>query len=486
MKLLNLKHPFSTLFFSALLLVSTSEQVLSQVYATSITVLSGGRDGYTSCCGWSPLTDGLLGTNRNPNNALGAPQCSDVMTLPANNNYYALGFGGSVQLTLGAGFSNGPGNDLTICETTFGVTSACAGLYPDKVTVYASQDNCSWTNLGTYCDAGLSPIGIDLGALTWAKYVRLTDASIRPPNTSANNTQDGFDLDGVIGINALTITPALPSIVSNASSVESYTQGLRKNGTTVTAASSIVSKTLGAPQNTELATPVNYFTLGFGGQIVLKLSSTCYRTNGTNEIVIYESSNSGDIIACASNPEKASVYGSLNGTNWVLLNSSICMNATLGIPANSTLSIGGAYGIRYLKITDVSNPAFFASPTADGFDLDGVSVRIGCPAVAFRLAEETSETSSLDSETQSTELSIYPNPASSVIKTNLTLPYNSNVTFLLYDYSGKLVKTQSQIAPAEEEMQQTINIEDLPDGVYLLIAQTDQERIVKRFLKQSN
>ena len=477
---------FYKLILTSLLITNTAGQVFSQVYATSITVLNTGRDGNPNCCGFNPFTDGLIGTNRNTSKALGAPQCSDLATSPVNNNFYSLGFGGQVHLTLGAGFSNGPGNDLTICETTFGVSSACAGMFPDKVTVYVSQDNCTWTNLGTYCDAGLSPIGVDLGALTWAKYVRLTDVSVKPPFSSVYNSEDGFDLDGVTGIYALASTPAVSSPLSNASTVESFTQGLRKNGTVVTAASSNPTKALGVPQNTELATPVNYVTLGFGGQIVLKLSTTCYRTNGTNEIVIYESSNSGDIISCAANPEKASVYGSINGTNWVLLNSSICMNATLGIPANSTLSIGGAYGIRYLKITDVSNSAFFASPTADGFDLDGVSVRIGCPAVAFRLAEETAETSSIDSETRSTELSIYPNPASSVIKTALTLPYNSNVSFLLYDYSGKLVKTQSQIAPAEEEMQQTINIEDLPDGVYLLIAQTDQERIVKRFLKQSN
>jgi hypothetical protein len=110
----------------------------------------------------------------------GAASDSPVVT----GSFYSLGFGGSIVLRFNNLILNGSGDDIRVYEVT-------GGSYPDeKATIEASQDGVTWTLLGT----ATRDEDFDLGALSWAAYVRITDTSA--PG-AFEPTADGFDLDAV-------------------------------------------------------------------------------------------------------------------------------------------------------------------------------------------------------------------------------------------------------------------------------------------------
>ena len=101
----------------------------------------------------------------NPSSALGAPENNDTQ------NFVSLGFGGDITQKFGNPIKNGAGNDLRVIESTFG--SINSNRYPERVRVFASQDNCHFVYLGEGCQDA----DFDLGALNWAQYIKLVDAS---------------------------------------------------------------------------------------------------------------------------------------------------------------------------------------------------------------------------------------------------------------------------------------------------------------------
>jgi len=118
--------------------------------------------------------------------ALGAAETtgSDSDSSPQPWTFYSLGFGGSVVVKFDNLIVNGAGMDLKVYEVT-------GGTYPmESATVEASQDGSSWTNLGT----ATRDEEFDLGSLEWAKYVRVTDTSIKGDHS---NDADGYDLDAI-------------------------------------------------------------------------------------------------------------------------------------------------------------------------------------------------------------------------------------------------------------------------------------------------
>lgn len=125
----------------------------------------------------------------NPNAALGEPQSngsfSDTNTDPSR--FFSLGFGGHVTYRFDNLIMNGPGDDIMIYEITGG------GTYPDEsARIDVSQDGATWSTAGEVTRDG----AVDLGALPWVKYVRVTDISIIG-DFSGIPTADGFDVDGI-------------------------------------------------------------------------------------------------------------------------------------------------------------------------------------------------------------------------------------------------------------------------------------------------
>ncbi len=100
--------------------------------------------------------------------------------------FYSLGFGGTITLEFENFIVNAVGPDIRVFEVTGGTS------YPDEIVkVEISQDGATWV-LATSSASRDAPV--DLGALPWARFVRLTDVS---DIALFEPTADGYDLDGV-------------------------------------------------------------------------------------------------------------------------------------------------------------------------------------------------------------------------------------------------------------------------------------------------
>jgi hypothetical protein len=145
---------------------------------------------------------------------------------------------------------------------------------------------------------------------------------------------------------------AAPDGIGNwADNVFSFHQGLMKNGLPVPSIRSNPNAAVGIAENNTVEG--NFFSLGFGGNIVLEFDSGI-----TSGVFVVESTNSGYPI------EKAKVEISENGITWVNAGQ-ISQSGSVNKPTNLKCA-------KYIRITDVSNPKDFSDATADGYDVDGV------------------------------------------------------------------------------------------------------------------
>ena len=82
------------------------------------------------------------------------------------------------------------------------------------------------------------------------------------------------------------------------------------------------------------------------------------------------------------------------------------------------------------------------------------------------------------SQYQKLNFSITPNPVADYINIKLHKPTIENTRIEIYNSSGKLCKTQNINAN-----QETINIENLLSGIYLVTVKNETETITKKFIK---
>lgn len=136
-----------------------------------------------------------------------------------------------------------------------------------------------------------------------------------------------------------------------ADSVVSTSQGLRKDGTAVLPVRSNAASALGVAEND--TTDGNFYSLGFGGTLVLGFD------NGIS---------GGTLIVEATNPgypnEKANVEVSPDGTTWTVAGT-VTTDGEVSLPQSVTCA-------KFVRLTDISNPADFSDTTADAYDVDGV------------------------------------------------------------------------------------------------------------------
>lgn len=382
-------------------------------------------------------------------NALGAPQNSDLTTGEANYNFVSLGFGGSITVRMSGAIANGYGNDIRVTETTFGSMSGNCVRYPETILAFASQDNCNWVYLGSGCQDA----EFDLGELNWAEYIRLVDVSPLSSNYNGG-IADGYDVDGIECLHGLIDNPEMQDLGNSyAMSYVSYDQGPRKNGTPVSPSRSDANQALGAPQNTNT---VNFFTLGFGGNIVLKLGYAIFDKPGA-DIEIVETSYGNP--ACASYQEEAMVEVSLDGSNWIDLGM-VCLDGSVD------LSVGGAIAASYVRITDHSAASNFGS-TGDAYDLDGIIVlQPGC-STSNPTAQKLEDLSSPD-EIANIDL------VQSAAKNNFNMNFNVEKPELMNISVTSLMGQQISARSIEVNgyAVQNIDLAGLSAGVYLITARS--------------
>ena len=471
---------FST--FSSLSMIAAamlvSGTVGAQVNATSVSEFTQGM----RADGVSPI--GV--TRSNPNNALGAINVNDVNIGEASNNsssveFVSLGFGGEIVLEFASPICNQAGNDLTVFETSYG-TPSCAS-WPEKALVYARQDACQPWILISPADGVCQNASLDLGVLSWAKYVKIED--ITNPTTFLGNNQDGYDVDGVVGYSSCGGADVSAAAKYSPNAVVTATQGLRKNGTAVPANRSIQSKMLGAPQMSDASTSAaNYpfYAMGYAGTVTLSFPYTILNNAGV-DIAVYETTF-GDNASrnCASYPEKARFEGSADGSTWFDLEAVaadgdagniLCRDGQLSIPA-------GQAGINYIRVTDVSVP--FGSNSTDGYDIDGIVGLCQCANTTPVTPGRTATEEVIGEGEFGIEVS--PNPASDFAVLNVSgLNNMENYSIKVIDMMGRVISNET-VNNTTGSFSQALNINKLTAGIYMISVESNGNREVTKLIKK--
>jgi len=100
-------------------------------------------------------------------------------------------------------------------------------------------------------------------------------------------------------------------------------------------------------------------------------------------------------------------------------------------------------------------------------------VAISCSAARTQLTDVNEESL----------LSLYPNPTLGEINFNITNTKEKSVEISIFNIAGQNVMTK-QLEVNEGEINQTISIHNLPNGIYILRMSLDGKEITKKIIKQ--
>jgi len=459
----------------------------AQVYPTAVLNYNPG-----------PLADGVstLAIDRpvrsHPAEALGvvvlATQDVNVGESGGNVDFVSLGYGGSIELEFASPICNIVGNDFKVWETSYGTPNCVA--WPEHAAVWARQDLCQdWVLLTA--DAGVcQDFEVELGFLSYARYIRIEDRTDETFPAFQSSNQDAFDVDGVEGF----VTCSLP-VIDPANMYSPFAEvtvpGLRSNGTAVPAARAHNERMLGAPQMSDATTSPannNFRSLGFGGVTTLQFPMTIINVAGP-DIAAYETTF-GDNLGrpCAVYPERARFEGSVDGSFFFDLEVEVTPNDPAGaiLCRDGILNIPAAYGgINYVRITDVSTAGSFGG-VVDAYDVDGL---IALNQQSFPCAPIDGSNQRVIDESASIGegeygISLYPNPAdkTATIEVSATNS-NDDYTIRVIDITGRIISTES-VNNGSGSFIHNLNISNLPAGIYIVTVDNNEMREVTRLIKK--
>lgn len=325
-------------------------------------------------------------------------------------------------------------------------------------------------------------------------YTTFQTPNVMNPNTIRISWQDGITGTRTLVRGASSELCNPPACVIGASIV-SYHQGFQKNGQAVPTQFSDPIQALGEPDASDSPSdPPRHFSLGYNGFIVVELSSNLSDQPG-NDLTIHEMSF-GDP-SFSSHPERAEVFVSQNGTQWVslgLTGSAQDCNA----PLDKSFDLAGKITwCRYVKIVDKTDrhakilTPITCAPTntfafgafTNGFDVDAISCGIYTSTLASaRIVSEESFTSG------TTEHILYPNPVNDWVtidlsqEKELTLPENRQIQVDIRDMSGRSVYTQ--LHTLDPDLTTRCNMIDFQSGLFVLHVRTPQGGRFYKLTKQ--
>lgn len=150
-----------------------------------------------------------------------------------------------------------------------------------------------------------------------------------------------------------------------AAAVATSTQGTAAMGGVITDPLRTDPLAATGPADWTAGTSGGFYSLGFGGSIVLSFDQYVLDTAG-DDLSVYEAINGSYPL------ETAAVAVSQDGTTWYPLTEAARNDAVGGVTGLDFSETGLAW-IKYVRLTDTTNLADFTTrPTADGFDLDAV------------------------------------------------------------------------------------------------------------------
>jgi hypothetical protein len=277
-------------------------------------------------------------------NILGAPDGQNPAIIAPIQNFFSLGFGGYVIASFGEPIANGPGADIKIWESS-------ASPKAERARVEVSQDGVNFFPVGEVSMTGT----VDFGHVfnDYILYVKVVDIS-NPNQFSNNQVSDGYDVDALECLHGKYIFPSC-----YATTVVSTNQGKTATGADVPAARSNAEFALGEPKPSIVGT-INFYSLGFGGDITLKFDYPV--ANGPGDDI-----RVGEVtwnFSCGQYPELADVFASQDGVNFVYLGQT-CQGGTF--------DLGPLSWAQYIKIVDASDVSQFPfNIGSDGYDVSGV------------------------------------------------------------------------------------------------------------------
>jgi hypothetical protein len=340
----------------------------------------------------------------NPSQAKVAEQ-SDIS---GDMNFISLGFGGQIVLRSSDWFYNGPGNDFSVFETTWG-DPKCRPANSEQALIEVSEDGFNWVVPGVISNGPGGPYNtcyngsFDIAPLFKAQFVRITDRT-NPDWKVGGDGVDAYDVDGVVAnyTDGGGGDPEGPVVCDYsqgvASQFASNSDGLNFPGRGIVAqrknfANANINEAgfpvaaLGNPglrDSGPNAGVYNFWSIGFGGYACLKLPNTVFNGPGAD---FYAFETTWNNQPCPNYNEKAWVSVSTNGitySNEIL----ICKDA-LGIPGTSPAidlsSFPGFFAVNYIKFRDASSPADFGGG-ADSYDIDNILVAqapVPTPGIPF-------------------------------------------------------------------------------------------------------
>ncbi len=325
-------------------------------------------------------------------------------------------------------------------------------------------------------------------------YTTFQTPNVMNPNTIRISWQDGITGTKTLVRGASSELCNPPACVIGASIV-SYHQGFQKNGQAIPTQFSDPIQALGEPDASDSpSAPPRHFSLGYNGFIVVELSSNLTDQPG-NDLTIHEMSL-GDP-SFSSHPERAEVFVSQNGTQWIslgLTGSAQDCNA----PLDKSFDLAGKISwCRYIKIVDKTDrharilTPITCTPTStfafdgftNGFDVDAMTCGSYTSTLASaRIAAAESFTSGV------TERILYPNPVNDWITINLsqekelTLPENRQIQVEIRDMSGRSVYTQ--LHTLDPDLTTRCNMIDFQSGLFVLHVRTQHGSRFYKLIKQ--
>ena len=449
-----------------------------------------------------------------PSQAL-VPEQSDIT---GDMNFFSLGFGGQIVLRSSDWIMNGPGNDFTVYETTWGDPS-CRPTNSEQALVEVSEDGVNWVTPGTLTTG---PGGVynacyngsfDISPLMKAQYVRITDRT-NPDWRVNGDGVDGYDVDGISANYEMPPAGSTPN-----SPFCDYQQGVasqyvgaagnfpgrgivsvRKNFANANINEvGFPAAAMSNPSLRDASGMYNFWSLGFGGWACLQLPYTVFDGVGPE---FYSFETTWNNQPCPSYPEKANVSVSADGVNWstsVL----ICKDA-LSIPGTSSAIDLAAFGpefsvVNYIKFQDATNPADFGGG-ADGYDMDNIviaqipppapgasPVGFSCEgAVTVRRAVVEGEATFIDGGVPE---EMFPleivgnNVTSDKLSFLATIAENSEYKYSVRNAQGRLVAEGNFAGALYETPTTEIDVKGLSNGVYFLTLASNSGKETVKFLK---
>jgi hypothetical protein len=177
----------------------------------------------------------------------------------------------------------------------------------------------------------------------------------------------GVEVDDTIYIAAHAVVQSIQEEAPYyASAVSNFSQGMKKDGTPVREARSDPEQGLVFETGRDES---NFFSLGFGGWLIAEFDCDIMNGEGNDVKIIEDTWGSYPL-------EKAEIYASQDGTNWVYLGEADNTNKQ-DIHTISEFDLGDLEWARYIKVVDTSDPAVHNN-NADGYDLNAIEVLQDC------------------------------------------------------------------------------------------------------------